>query len=145
MGVCPLCVVCSMITLVFLQVLEPFCTLSEQENLGPEEVEVVQPTSSGIGLLNSQTALNSISLPSDSSSAAHADLSCSAVLTDTDNVPAIPFSSFSDAKSGLLPPLPKCASVLGSYPNSNRSSPSDDSNITQIFPKCAKESSDSLS
>lgn len=132
MGVCPLCIVRSMITLVFLQVLEPFCTLSEQENLGPEEVEVVRPTSSCIELLNSQTALNSISLPSDSSSATHTDLSCSAVLTDTKNVPTVTFPSFSDA------------SVLGSYPNSNCSSPSDDSNITQIS-KCAKESSDSLS
>lgn len=108
MGVCPLCVVCSMITLVFLQVLEPFCTLSEQENLGPEEVEVVQPTSSGIGLLNSQTALNSISFPSDSSSATHTDLSCSAVLTDTDNVPAVtsPSSASSSKMCFCLRALP---------------------------------------
>lgn len=111
-----LCSVCSMITLVFLQVLEPFCPLSEQENSEPEELEVNRPTSSATVFIASQTELNSRPLPSDSSSPTHKDLSCNTFLTETDivSVPltAIASPSFSDAESVLPPPLlPNCTSA----------------------------------
>lgn len=106
-----LCLVCSMITLVFLQVLEPFCTLSEQENSEPKELEVNQPVNSAAVSIASQTELNSS--PSDSSSPTQKDLSCNTFLTGTDNV-SVPLTvvsspSFSDAES-VLPPLPDCTS-----------------------------------
>lgn len=111
-----LCLVCSMITLVFLQVLEPFCPLSEQENSEPEELEVNRPTSSATVFIVSQTELNSRTLPSDSSSPTHEDLSCNTFLTETDIV-SVPLTvvaspSFSDAESVLPPPpLPNCTSA----------------------------------
>lgn len=58
-----------MIYLVFLQVLEPFCLLSEQENLEAEELGISQPTSSTTDLIVSQTKLNASPPPSNSSSA----------------------------------------------------------------------------
>lgn len=104
--VCAVCLVWSMITLVFLQVLEPFCPLSEQENSDSEEVEVIQPASSATVLLPLQTELNPCSLSSDS--LAPKDLSCDTVLTET-SVTTVPFTaiaaaSFSDTDAGLPPP-----------------------------------------
>ncbi len=101
-----------MIPLVFLQVLEPFCPLSEQENLEPEDLEVNQPT-----CITSQTELNSSPLPSDSSSPNHKDRSCAASLTETEaeatpvplTVVASPF--LSDVESVPPPPLSDCTSA----------------------------------
>lgn len=113
--VCPPYLVCSKITLVFLQVLEPFCPLSEQGNSDPEEVEVIQPASCDTELLESQAEFNPCSLSSESSAATQKDLSCCAVLTDT-NIASVPLSamaasSFSDTDAGLPPPpLPNFAS-----------------------------------
>ncbi|KAL7406581.1 hypothetical protein ABVT39_022615 [Epinephelus coioides] len=99
------------------KVLEPFCPLSEQENSEPEEQEVDQPTCSAAVLITSQTELNSSPLPSDSSSPAHKDLSCTASLTETEAV-SVPLtvtasSSFSGAESVLppSPPLSNCTSA----------------------------------
>lgn len=121
--VCPLFLVCCMITLVFLQVLEPFCPLSEQESSDLEEVEVIQPASSATELLPSQTKLNPCSLPSDSSAATPKDLSCSAVLAETIIAPvpltATPAASFSDTDAGL--PLPSFTS--DPQPDSGSASP----------------------
>lgn len=121
--VCPLYLLCCMITLVFLQVLEPFCPLSEQESSDLEEVEVIQPASSATELLPSQTKLNPCSLPSDSSATAPKDLSCSTVLTETIITPvpltAIPAASFSDTDAGL--PLPSFTS--DPQPHSGSASP----------------------
>lgn len=102
-----------MITLVFLQVLEPFCTLSEQENSEPEEEEVSQPVSSAAVSIASQTQLNSC--PSDSLSLTQKDMSCDTFLTETENV-SVPVTivsspSFSDAES-VLPPPPDYTSSL---------------------------------
>lgn len=132
-------VVCSMIPLVFLQVLEPFCP---QENWLPEvELEVFQPTCSTPVLKTSQTELNSCPLPSESSSPSHKDLSCTASLTETeaDTVPltVVASSSLSDAESVLPPPpLSDCTSAsepsLVSVPplsNSHSLSVEDDSFI----------------
>lgn len=121
--VCAPYLACCMITLVFLQVLEPFCPLSEQESSDLEEVEVIQPASSATELLPSQTKLNPCSLPSDSSAATPKDLSCSAVLAETIIAPvpltAIPAASFSDTDAGL--PLPSFTS--DSQPHSGSASP----------------------
>lgn len=120
--VCPPYLVCSKITLVFLQVLEPFCPLSEQGNSDPEEVEGIQPASSATVLLESQTEFNPCSLSSESSAATQKDLSCCAVLTET-NIAFVPLSamasSFSDTDAGLPPPLPNCTS----QPHSGSASP----------------------
>lgn len=106
--VCAACLVWSMITLVFLQVLEPFCPLSEQENSDPEEVEVIQPASSATVLIPLQAELNPCSLSSDS--LAPKELSCDTVLTETSVTPvpftAISAASFSDTNAGLPPPAP---------------------------------------
>lgn len=121
--VCPPYLVCCMITLVFLQVLEPFCPLSEQESSDLEEVEVIQPASSATELLPSQTKLNPCSLHSDSSAATPKDLSCSAVFAETSIAPvpftAIPAASFSDTDAGL--PLPSFTS--DPQPHSGSASP----------------------
>lgn len=118
MGVC-VCrpyMVCSKITLVFLQVLEPFCPLFEQGNSDPEEVEVIQPASSATVLVESQTEFNPCSLSSESLAATQKDLSCCAVRTETDiasvSLSAMAASSFSDTDAGLPPPppLPNCTS-----------------------------------
>lgn len=100
-----------MISLVFLQVLEPLCLLSEQENLEPEEVEVIQPTCSTNMFITSKTEINSASLSSDS---IHKDSSCTASLTETEGVSApltdVAFPPFVDAESGP-PPLSHCTSA----------------------------------
>lgn len=113
--VCPPYLVCSMITLVFLQVLEPFCPLSEQESSGLEEVEVIQPACSATELSLSQKELNPSSLLSESLATSQKDLFCSAVPAQTNIAPvpltAIAAASFSDTDAGLpLPPLPNCTS-----------------------------------
>lgn len=114
--VCVVCLrllylVCSMKSLVFLQVLEALCLLSEQENLEPEEVEVNQPTCSTNMFITSKTKINSTSLSSDS---IHKDESCTASLTETEGVSApltdVAFPSFLDAESGP-PPLSHCTSA----------------------------------
>lgn len=115
--VCPPYLVCSMITLVFLQVLEPFCPLSEQESSGLEDVEVIQPTCSATELSLSQKELNNSSLPFESLAAPQKDLFCSAVPAQTNITPvpltAIAAASFSDTDAGLPPsPLPNCTSDL---------------------------------
>lgn len=132
--------VCSMIPLVFLQVLEPFCPLSEQENSEPEELEVSQPTSSPTVFLTSQKELNHSPLPSDSPSTPHKDQSCGSSLGDTEStsVPlTVPAStSFPDGDSVLQPPpLSDCTStseqcLVAVLPLS--SSPSKP--LTEIFP-----------
>ena len=121
-----LCLVCSMIPLVFLQVLEPFCPLSEQENLEPEELEVIQPTCSNTMFIIAQTELNSRPLPSDSST--HKDLSYTASLTEIETAIASP--SLLDAESVVVvpPSLSGCTSapqlcLVSAPPLSN--SPSD--------------------
>lgn len=96
------------IYLVFLQVLEPFCPQSEQENLEAEELGISQPTSSTTNLIVSQTKLNASPPPSSSSSANHKDLSCTGSLAETETV-STPLavtssSSVPDAES-VLPPL----------------------------------------
>lgn len=106
-------------TLVFLQVLEPFCPLSEQENLEPEELGVCQTTCSTTELIASQTELNASPPPSDSSSATHKDLSCTGFLTETQSVSppltVTAFSSVPDPES-VLPPPPLSDSTSVSQP-----------------------------
>lgn len=106
-----LCLFFSMITLVFLQVLEPFCPLSEQENVEPEEVEVNQPTCSTNVFITSKTDINSTSLSSDSN---HKDQSCNASLRKTDCVSSsltnVALPAFLDAESAP-PPLSYCTSA----------------------------------
>lgn len=104
-----------MMPLVFLQVLEPFCPLSEQENPEPEELEVSQPTCSATVFINSQTEFNSNLLLSDTPSLTHKDLPCAAPLTESEplsfplTVNASP--SFSDAEAVPPPPLSDCTSA----------------------------------
>lgn len=98
-----------MIYLVFLQVLEPFCLLSEQENLEAEELGISQPTSSTTDLIVSQTKLNASPPPSNSSSANHKDLSCTGSLSTPLAVTSS--SSVPDAESVLPPPLSDFNSV----------------------------------
>lgn len=116
-----ICEVCAcrgysgVIYLVFLQVLEPFCLLSEQENLEAEELGISQPTSSTTDLIVSQTKLNASPPPSNSSSANHKDLSCTGSLAETETV-STPLavtssSSVPDAESVLPPPLSDFNSV----------------------------------
>lgn len=102
-----------MMPLVFLQVLEPFCPLSEQENPEPEELEVTQPTCCATEFINSQTELISNPLLSDTSSLTHKDLSCAASLTESEPlaVPLTVNASFSDAESVPPPPLSDCTSA----------------------------------
>lgn len=105
---------CSKITLVFLQVLEPFCPLSEQGNSDPEDVEIIQQASSATELLEPQTDSNPCSLSSESLAATQKDLSCCAVLTET-NIASVPLcamaaASFSDTDAALPPPLSNCTS-----------------------------------
>lgn len=104
-----------MMTLVFLQVLEPFCPLSEQENSDPEELEANQPTGSATVLTGSQTELNCCPLSSDSSSPAHNVPPHNTPPTETDVVsvpPTVDASpSFSDAESALPSSLPDCTSA----------------------------------
>lgn len=98
------CFVCSMINLVFLQVLEPFCPLPEQEFLEPEELGVDQPTSSTTMFLTSEKELNS-TLPL-SFNASHIETEAvSGHLTGVTS----PF--FPDAEPGLSPPLSHCPSL----------------------------------
>lgn len=104
-----------MIYLVFLQVLEPFCPLSEQEYLEAEELGISQPTSSTTELILSQTELNANPPPSNSSSANHKDLSCTGSLAETETVStplAVTSSSVPDAESFLPPPLSDSTSVF---------------------------------
>lgn len=56
-----------MTALVFLQVLEPFCPQSEQENWEPEELEISLPAFSAAVPPPLPTDLNCASLPCDSS------------------------------------------------------------------------------
>lgn len=90
-----------MISLVFLQVLVPFC---------PEEVEVSQPPCSTDVFIPTQSKLNSSPSPPDRSSLAHKDSSCTASLTEAESVPvsvtAPAFPSSVDAESLLLLPPP---------------------------------------
>lgn len=100
---------CSMMPLVFLQVLEPFCPLSEQENVEAEEVEVSQPTSNTNMFITSKTEMTSTSLSSDS---IHNDGLCNWSLAETDGVSAsltVAFPAVVDAAS--LPPLSHCTSA----------------------------------
>lgn len=110
------CIGCSgVIYLVFLQVLEPFCPLSEQEYLEAEELGISQPTSSTTELILSQTELNANPPPSNSSSANHKDLSCTGSLAETETVStplAVTSSSVPDAESFLPPPLSDSTSVF---------------------------------
>lgn len=105
-----LCLVCSMMPLVFLQVLEPFCPLSEQEYSEPEELEVNQPPSSNTVFIISETELNSSPLPSDSSPPTHKDLSCTTSLTvsEAPSVPLTVVASPSHSASESPPPLSDC-------------------------------------
>lgn len=130
MGVClcPPYLVCSKITLVFLQVLEPFCPLSEQESSDPEDMEILQPSSSATVLLKSQTEFNPCSLSSGSSAATQKALSCCSVRTETNLASvclgAMASSSFSDTDAGLPPlppPLPNC--TFDPQPHSGSASP----------------------
>lgn len=114
-------------TLVFLQVLEPFCPLSEQGNSDPEEVEVIQPDSSATVPLETQTEFNHCSFSSESSAATHKDLSCCAVLTET-NIATVPMSataaaSFSDTDAGLPPPPLLLNCISETQPPSGSASP----------------------
>lgn len=101
-----------MIPLVFLQVLEPFCPMSEQENSEAEELEVIQPTCTTTVFRASHSELNPSPppFPSDSTSASHKDLSCTGSLTETEaaTVPLtlVAFPSFPDAELALQPPPP---------------------------------------
>ena len=124
------CLVCRVVTVVFLQVLEPFCPLSDQENLEPEELEVIRPTSSAI--VASQTELNSCPLPSDSLSPTNKDLTSNTFLTENDIVsaPAVGSLSLSDADSGVPPPPPVSPLFSSpSYPHSGALSANDDSHV----------------
>lgn len=139
--------VCSMMTLVFLQVLEPFCPLSEQENSDPEELEANRPTGSATVLTGSQTELNCRPLSSDSSSPAHKVPPHNTSPTETGVVSAPPTviasPSFSDAESVLPSSLPDCTSAsqpclvsvspLSSSPSDARSGalPADDDSHLQ--------------
>lgn len=129
--------VCSMMTLVFLQVLEPFCPLSEQENSDPEELEANQPTGSTAVLTGSQTELNCRPLSSDSSSAAHKVPPQNTCPTETGAVSAPPTvtasPSFSDAESVLPSSLPDCTSCLVSLSplSSSGALPADDDSRLQ--------------
>lgn len=110
-----LCLVCSMMPLVFLQVLEPFCPLSEQESLEPDQLEVNEPPCSTAVLISSQTELNTCAVSSDASSPTHKDSSCHSSPTDAElnSVPVtvVAAASLSDADSDLAPPLSGCTSV----------------------------------
>lgn len=116
-----LCSVRSVIPLMFLQVLEPFCPLSEQETSDQEELDVTDPHSATVNI-TSETELNATHLPSDSSSPTLRELSCSPLLVDTVAVsvslPALNHSSLLNADadvSSLSAPLSDCASA--SQPN----------------------------
>lgn len=112
-----------MIPLVFLQVLEPFCPLFEQESSEPEDVEVNHHASSTTMLITSQTELNSHPLPSDSSAPTHNDQSSVTSLTETEAV-SVPLTvvaspSLSDTGSDLPPPTPPLSdSTSSSQPSS---------------------------
>lgn len=125
--VCPPYLVCSKLTLMFLQVLEPFCPLSEQGDSDQEEVEVIQPASSATVLLESQTESNPFSLSPKSSAATQKDLSCCAVRTET-NLAFVPLSamassSFSDTDAGLPLPPPFASCTSDPQPHSGSASP----------------------
>lgn len=108
-----LCLVCSMIPLVFLQVLEPFCLLSEQENLEPEEVEVIQPTSSITKFITSKTKRKSTSLSSDST---YKDQSHAPSFMGVDIVPVTVAGSPSILDTESVPPFPLSECCPGSQP-----------------------------
>lgn len=116
-----------MIPLVFLQVLEPFCPMSEQENSEPEELEGNQPTCSSAAFITSPPT--------------HKDQSIIPPLIDTEllSVPltVITSSSFSDADSVFLPPLSDCTSeqcLLSVPPLSN--SHSDPQSLSEEDQSC---------
>lgn len=113
-----------MIPLVFLQVLEPFCPLFEQESSEPEDVEVNHHASSTTMLITSQTELNSPPLPSDSLAPTHNDQSPATSVTETEAVSVpVPLTvaspSLSDAGPDLPPPTPPLSdSTSSSQPSS---------------------------
>lgn len=94
----------------FLQVLEPFCPLSEQANEEPEELECSHPTYSAAVLIMSDCEINSSALSSDTSALTHKDPSCPAPLPETEAL-SVPFTdaalplSLPDDPPALLPPL----------------------------------------
>lgn len=108
---------------MFLQVLEPFCPLSEQENSEAEEVEVIQPAGSAIAFITPETEFNSSPLPSDSSSLAHKNMSCAASLADAEavSVPLTTMASDSLSDAACLPPS------LSDYTSTSQLCPASDS------------------
>ena len=106
---------------MFLQVLEPFCPLPEQEIWEPEELGVSQPTGSTTVFITSENELNISPPPYDSSSTAtQTHQSRTASITETEAVLVPPtvvtHSSFPDAESVPPPaPLSDCASTSLPY------------------------------
>lgn len=111
-----------MIYMVFLQVLEPFCPLSEQENLDSEEPE---PAYSTAVLVLSQTEINSSSPSSEAPSPTHRKESCNASLNETvpNSVPMTAVTaSVSDAD--CVPDIDQCMISLPQPSNCSSNSSS---------------------
>lgn len=102
------CPVCSVIPLVFLQVLQVSCPMSEQQNLEPEEQLVNRPANNSTVSLMSQNELNQ-NLSSDSSPPIH-DLFYTGSLAETEAVPVtvLPSISFTDQETVPSSPRSVC-------------------------------------